>query len=155
MAIMRTLEIRPTTVADLMDHGSDLFQQHWAEIALNKDVMQLSPDRARYEALETAGKLIVLGAYENSVLIGYSVSFLNTHFHYSNLTVAQNDLIFLVQRLRGTRLGYELFSETEKAAVAAGARMMMWHAKPDTSMAQLMPRMFYGIQDIIFSKVIA
>lgn len=155
MAIMRTLEIRPTTVADLMDHGTDLFRQHWNEIALNKQVMVLNPDRARYEALETAGSLIVLGAYENSVLVGYSVSFVTEHFHYSDLTIAQNDLLFLVASLRGTRLGLELITETEKAAQAKGAGMMLWHAKPNTPMANLMPRLSYGVQDIIFSKVIA
>jgi hypothetical protein len=154
MAIVRNLEIRPTTVADLLTNGAVLFQQHWSEIALNKELMVLSPDQARYEALEASGNLIVLGAYENDVLVGYSVSFYTTHFHYSNLTVAQNDLLFLVPHLRGTRMGLDLIYETEREAVAKGAKMMLWHAKPNTTLQQLMPRLGYGIQDIIYSKPI-
>lgn len=154
MAIVRNLEIRPTTVADLMTNGADLFQQHWNEIALNKQLMVLSPDRARYEALEAGGNLIVLGAYENNALVGYSVSFVTSHFHYSDLTIAQNDLLFLVTRLRGTRLGLDLIYETEREASAKGAKMMLWHAKPNTTLQELMPRLGYGIQDIIFSKAI-
>ena len=116
MAIVRNLEIRPTTVADLFTNGSELFQQHWSEIALNKHLMVLNPDRPRYEALEAAGTLIILGAYENNVLVGYSVSFVATHFHYSDLTVANNDLLFLKMHLRGTRLGLDLIYETEREA---------------------------------------
>ena len=154
MAIVRNLEIRPTTVADLLTNGADLFQQHWSEIALNKELMVLSPDQTRYEALEASGNLIVLGAYENDVLVGYSVSFFTTHFHYSNLTVAQNDLLFLVPHLRGTRMGLDLIYETEREAVAKGAKMMLWHAKPNTTLQLLLPRLGYGIQDIIYSKPI-
>lgn len=154
MAIVRNLEIRPATVAEIMDNGADLFQQHWNEIALNKQVMVLNPDRTRYEALETGGNLIVLGAYENNVLVGYSVSFVTTHFHYSDLKVAQNDLLFLVNRLRGTRLGLDLIYETEREAGARQCGMMLWHAKPNTTLINLLPRMGYGVQDIIYSKVI-
>ena len=39
---------------------------------------------------------VIIGAYENSVLVGYSVSFVTEHFHYSDLTIAQNDLLFLI-----------------------------------------------------------
>lgn len=129
-----------------------LLADHWEEIALNKQVMQLKPDVERYYALDDQGMLLLLGAYVDGELVGYSVNFLMNHLHYAELRVCSNDLLFIAKEHRQSKLGLQLIKRTEEEAKARGAQMVLWHAKPGTTLEALMPRLGYGVQDIIFSK---
>lgn len=138
-----------------IDEMWSLLAAHWDEVAKNKQVMVLKPDRAKYEQLEAAGGLLCLAAIEpDGQIVGYSVSFIGPHIHYADLIVANNDVLFLREDLRPSSIGLRLLKETERAAKARGARLMLWHAKEQTALAKIMPRMGYGVQDIIFSKEI-
>ena len=44
-----------------------------------------------------------------------------------------------------------LIKETERMAKERGVQLMLWHAKPNTALEKMMPRLGYGVQDIIFS----
>ena len=41
---------------------------------------------------------------------------------------------------------------TEEHAKSLGCKLMLWHAKEDTTLCALLPRLKYGVQDIVFSK---
>ena len=138
-----------------IDEMWELLAAHWHEVAKNKQVMVLKPDRARYEQLEAMGGLLCLAALDaDGEIVGYSVSFLGPHIHYADLIVANNDVLFLREDLRPSTVGLRLIKETERLAKSRGARLMLWHAKEATALAKIMPRMGYGVQDIIFSKEI-
>lgn len=144
-------EIRETTVDEILAH-CELLAAHWEEIALNKQVMKLSPDADKYRTMDSQGMLLMLGAYVDGELVGYSVNFLMHHLHYAELRVCSNDLLFIVKEHRQGKLGVQLIKRTEEEAKARGAQMVLWHAKPGTALEALMPRLGYGVQDIIFSK---
>lgn len=130
-----------------------LLSAHWDEVAKNKSVMVLKPDRARYKVLDEMGALLCLAVLDpDGDIVGYSVNFVGPHLHYSDLVVCNNDLLFLREDLRAGRIGLQLIDKTEQAATARGARLMLWHAKENTALAKIMPRRGYGVQDIIFSK---
>ena len=136
-----------------IDEMWSLLAAHWDEVAKNKEVMVLKPDRARYEQLEAQGALLCLAAIDpDGDIVGYSVSFVGPHIHYADLVVCNNDVLFLREDLRPSSIGMRLIRDTERAAKARGARLMLWHAKENTPLATIMPRMGYGVQDIIFSK---
>lgn len=145
-------EIRESTVSEMLEHAGDLFAEHREEIALNKAVMVLKPDAQRYEALEAAGNLFILAAFKGNELVGYSVNFLLPHLHYADLTVASNDLLFVAKAHRKGIVGLRLIRATEARAKKAGAGLMLWHAKPATALSEIMPRLGYEVQDIIFSR---
>jgi predicted GNAT superfamily acetyltransferase len=147
-------EIRLSNVSEMLANAGELFEEHWDEIALNKQVMVLKPDEARYRAMEQAGSLLILAAWEGEALVGYSVNFIINHLHYADLRLCSNDLLFITRSKRAGRLGLKMIRETEKCAAEKGAQLMLWHAKPDTALAVMMPKMGYGVQDIIFSKEI-
>jgi GNAT superfamily N-acetyltransferase len=151
-----TYEIREVTVDDVLGNprSLELFVEHWDEIALNKQVMVLKPDTERYRAMESAGMVLILAAYLGDELVGYSVNFLTHHLHYADLHVASNDLLFVTPEYRASRVGLQLIRATEAAAKERGAKLMLWHAKEHTALATLMPRLGYGVQDIIFSREI-
>jgi len=145
-------DIREVTATEMLENAESLFAEHWDEIALNKKVMVLKPDAERYLAMEASGGLFILAAYSDDELVGYSVNFTMQHLHYSDLCVASNDLLFVSRGHRKSRVGLQLIKATEKLAKDRGASLVLWHAKPDTALVELMPRLGYGVQDIIFSR---
>ena len=145
--------IRRATVDDLVDQGGALFAAHWEEIALNKRIMVPKPDIEQYQALERAGRLLILAAHApDGALAGYSVNFLTHHLHYADLRVLSNDLLYVAKAHRRGRLGLRLIRATEARAKDAGAQLVLWHAKPATALDALLPRLGYGVQDVIYSQ---
>lgn len=143
----------PISVVEQMPRVMPLLRAHWDEVARNKAVMVLDPDVEVYKALEDRGLLIALGAYQDDTLVGYSVTMLvQKHLHYAGLCYGQNDVIFVDAAYRAGRLGLQLIRETERIAKERGAQMIFWHAKPTTPFDALLPRLGYGVQDIIYSR---
>lgn len=146
------LEIRPITI-DQMEHlGGKLLQDHWDEVARNKQVMVLKPDYDRYRAMEAMGTMANIGLFDGEQLAGYSINIITNHLHYADLIVCQNDIIFVAKPYRAGRSAIRLIKATEDLAKARNARLMLLHAKEGTALAAISPRMGYGVQDIIFSK---
>jgi len=133
---------------------SKLLEDHYQELAKNKQLMHLKPDVEKYEALEAGGVLFTLLAFKDDKIVGYSVNFIQNHLHYADLVYGQNDLLYLDPEHRNGGLGIRLIHETEKRIKEKGARMMIWHAKENTALMELMPRLGYGVQDVLFSKEI-
>ncbi len=149
--------VRACAIRDILDRG-DLTRAHYDEIARNKGVMVLDPDWPRYEALEQAGSLLVFGAFAGDELVGYAINIVGPHLHYRGLLMVHNDVIFVAKEHRGGRLGIVLIREVEKAAenlrkgLGFEHHMVSWHAKPNTALDELLPRLGYGVQDIIYTK---
>ena len=114
--------------------------------------MVVKPDEETYRKSEEMGTIFILSARQGDKLIGYSVNFVTNHLHYADLKLAQNDLLFISKEHRGGRIGLKLIKETEKHATSLGCKLMLWHAKESTTLAHMLPRLKYGVQDIIFSK---
>lgn len=145
-------EIRLSTVEEMLSQCQELFQKHWEELTLNKEVMVLNPDEDRYKGMEEAGMLLLLAATDEERIVGYSVNLIMPHLHYADCVICSNDLLFVDPQYRGTSLGIKLMKATENLAKDSGAKLMLWHAKQDTALEKLMPRMGYKVNDIIFSK---
>jgi predicted GNAT superfamily acetyltransferase len=149
---MGQVEIRISTVAEMLRDAELLFQDHYDEVAKNKEVMKLKPDVKVYTALEKQDKLLILAAYIDNKMVGYSVNILSYHLHYADLFYAHNDILFVVEEYRNSKVGLALIKKTEAFAKALDAKLLLWHAKEDTALDKLMPRLGYGVQDIIHSK---
>lgn len=146
---MRIIE---TIIADKIAHCSSLIDEHWHESARNKHLMVLKPDVARYASLEALGCLLSLVAYVDDEVVGYSVNVIGPHLHYSDLICAHNDVLFVAKSHRESPLGLRLVRDTERACKARGAHLMLWHAKENTTLAKILPRMGCKTQEIIYSK---
>ena len=147
-------EIRLATVDEMLAEAQILFDEHYEEIARNKQVMVLKPDEETYRKSEEMGTIFILSARQNDVLIGYSVNFVSNHLHYADLKLAQNDLLFISKEHRGGRVGLRLIKDTENHARSLGCKLMLWHCKPNTPLNEILPRLKYGVQDVIYSKEI-
>ncbi|WP_300379619.1 hypothetical protein [Henriciella sp.] len=138
--------------SDFLDMAMPLLAEHREELATDKALMVLKPDRERYEALDDLGMLLVIGAFRGEELVGYSANIISPNLHYSDLTMCQNDVLFVRKADRKGPLGLKLIRETEKRGKARGAQIMLWHAKPGTSLDKLMPRMGASVQDVIWKR---
>jgi GNAT superfamily N-acetyltransferase len=148
-------EIRPTSYAEVNAKAKHLLAEHWDEVALNKNVMVLKPDEARYVALEATGLFFALAAWDDDQLVGYSGNFIGTHLHYSALRFAGNDVLFVAKDHRKSPLGLRLIRETEREAARRGARLVMWHSKQGTALANILPKLGYKVQEIVHSRALA
>jgi GNAT superfamily N-acetyltransferase len=151
-ALLKSTSMRPIVASEWIERAAPLLQQHWEEIALNKQLMVLKPDAETYRRLEQQNKLVSVGAFAGDELVGYSVNLLQNHLHYADLVVAMNDVLYLAPEYRQGSAGRRLLDATEKAVRDRGARMLCWHAKPETALNAILPRLGYGVQDVIFSK---
>lgn len=147
------MQIREIPVVESIEAAGPLVLEHWDEIARNKEVMVLKPNIPVYRALEEAGALIGLGAFDGEAMVGYCVSIISNHLHYADLVYTSNDVIFISATHRGSSAGIRLMRETERIAKERGSQLMLWHAKPGTALVEILPRMGgYIVQDVIYSK---
>lgn len=146
------IRIIEETVKDKWLVLAGLLQQQVAELASHKHLMELNPDMETYEAMEGAGCLLALFAYDGEEIVGYSANFIVPHMHYKDLLMCQNDVLYVDPDRRNGSFGLRLIQETERLAAERGARFITWHAKPNTRLEVLLPRLEYRTQEVVFSK---
>jgi GNAT superfamily N-acetyltransferase len=146
------MHIEPIKTTEKIQEAWNLLEMHREELATYKHLMVLKPNLESYQKLEDAGKLIGLGLYDEDKIVGYSVLILTTALHYSDLIIAQNDLIYIHPDYRKGKWGLKLIYATEEAAREKGIKMILWHGKEKTIFSELMPKLGYIVQDIMFSK---
>lgn len=144
------LVLRNIGAEQFFDESAELLIEHREELATDKAIMVLKPDFERYLALEDAGVLMVIAAYRGPRMVGYSVNLVTNNLHYADLVMCQNDVLFLTKSERKGTAGLRLIRETQRRGKAAGAKVMLWHAKPGTNLDKLMPRMSGTVQDVIW-----
>lgn len=144
--------IKEVPTVENIDNMWDLLVLHREELATNKKLMILKPDRQKYKKLEDLGCLKTLMLFDNEKMIGYSILILTNALHYMDLTMGQSDVLFIHPDYRKGRWGIKLIQETEKLAKNHGIKFITWHGKENTSFSHLMPKLGYQVQDIIFSK---
>lgn len=148
------MRIEVVSIRDNIDLVRDLTRMHWEELATHKELMTLKPDVGRYVELEKAGRVLTLALFDGAMIVGYSVTLLDASLHYSDLVMAYNDVLYVHPGYRKGTWGVKLIKRTETEAKARGARLMLFHGKESTNFSTLMPRLGYGVQDIVFGKEI-
>lgn len=133
----------------------DLLQLHFCELAKNQDRIRLKPDWERYRQMESEGSLLVFSARDSEKLVGYAAFFVCAHPHYTDLRLVSNDVLFLENSYRVGRTGVKFIRYCEERIrdLYASNFSITWHAKENTDLHRMLPRMGYGVQDIIFSRL--
>lgn len=142
------------TFADKIESMYGLFEQHWDEVAKNKEVMVLKGNTEQYHKMEEGGNLFTLFAYHGDDLVGYSVNIVTRHLHYADLVYGMNDILFVTPEHRNSPIGLRLIRHTERLARDRGVKLFHWHAKQGTSLAKILPVLRYDVHEIVFSKVL-
>lgn len=148
------VSIREIRATEWIEQAWHLLEAHREELTTNKGLMILKPDISTYEMLESKKALLSLGAFSGDEIIGYSINILANNLHYADLMMCQNDVLYVREDKRQGPTGLRLIYETERLAKDRGADLMLWHAKPDTNLNELLPRLAYRVQDVVYTRVL-
>lgn len=97
-----------------------LFNEHWRELALNRDAIPLDPNWDQFYRLDVEGALQVLTArIPNGQLVGYIFLLVGPHLHYKSTIWAHADMYWLDPVYRQGWTGVRMFK-----ALIAGAKVM-------------------------------
>lgn len=135
---------------DAIDEARPLLQLHWEEIAKNKGLLKLDPDMAMYERINE--NVLLITARSDGKLIGYFVWFLLMHPHYRQVSVAEEDLHFLLPEHRRGMTGYNLVKAACQAAIERGAKLLVSREKIGHEHPALMKRLGFVPTDIVYTR---
>lgn len=139
--------VSPCRVADIRARP-DLLDAHGRET----EAAEVAVDWARYDMLEDAGVLLLLGVFEANRLLGYSVCVIGAPMNHSTTMVAQCEAIYVDKASRHLGLGLHLMRETERDARAAGCTTILWNAKVGSSLASVLEGLGYSADAITYRK---
>lgn len=138
-----------------------LIQEHWQEIAVNKEKIKLNPDWGAYEELELNGRIKIFTAREYSgnssnqgTLVGYFVVFINNHLHYKDHVFAYNDILFLKKEYRKGTTGIKLIKFAENALKEDGVSVLVVNTKVHKPFDPVMERLGFNLVERVYSKYI-
>jgi GNAT superfamily N-acetyltransferase len=136
------------------DEAKVLLENHWKEIALNKDKIKLNPDWEAYANLEVNGVLRIFTARDNGVLVGYFVVFVHRHIHYKDHLFANNDVLFLSEEYRKGFTGIRLIKFAEGCLKSDGVSVLNINTKIHKPFDPIMERMGFNLIERVYSKYI-
>ena len=129
-----------------------LFEDHWDEVASHKEIRSLNIHLEAYKQLNDLNLLICIGAFEDDVIVGYSVNFLAVDLHDCTKVISQNDAIYVDPKYRKGSVGIKLIKAIEKESADRGATFVNWHAKVNTPLDHVLEKLGYGVKEIIYAK---
>lgn len=141
--------------SDVIEEAQPLLERNWEEIANYRDFMPLSPNYARFAALEASGKLVVVTARLDGKIVGYASYRFDFADHYSTIFVAQNGIIWVAPEYRGKRLGLRLIKRGEQEMLDRGVCVLQFHSKVQHPvLAKVLVLLGYEQTEVIHSKVL-
>lgn len=102
------MEFAEERLRDIQEELARLLPLHYAEVALDQDSIKLQPAWEQYLALDAIGTLHIITARVEGALVGYFLSFIHPHLHYSTSLTAVSDLYYMEPRYRASG-GEKLF----------------------------------------------
>jgi N-acetylglutamate synthase-like GNAT family acetyltransferase len=139
---------------DILEEFKPIWQVHWEEIALDKDVITLNMDIEKYITLSQTGILLVVTARDDEKLIGYYYGLVNNHLHYKQSLTLFTDIFYILKEYRKGRVGYNLFKYVEQVAKELKVQKIYMGCKLHLDLTSMLNRLGYNQIEKIFAKVI-
>lgn len=147
---MITYMVEPLT-DELIKEITPILETHREELQSYKD-MKLNPDWHAYKILEVINKLMWLIAREEGVIVGYSLYVISNNLHYKDFLFAQEDVFYVVNDKRGSRIGINLIRKSEYLLKEMGVDVITHHAKFTNNFAPFLERLGYHKTETMLAK---
>lgn len=134
--------------------GVQLWKDHWAEVAVDRDEIKLDVDFAQYDAQDAAGALHIVVARDEGRIVGYWSGLIRGHLHYGSTLHAFTDVYFVEKAYRKEGLGVALFSFVEKSLKARGVKKIVTATKVHLNHSALFKGLGYRETEIVFTKLL-
>ena len=148
------MEYAHESFTNVKDEAKPLLQEHWEEIALNKEDIKLEPDWQRYATLADQGVLRIYTAREDGELKGYFVVMVMPSLHYSSHLFAMNDILFLKKECRKGTTGIKLIKHAVQDLKSIGTKLVHINEKKKQDFGLILDRLgFEHIENVWQLKV--
>ena len=137
------LTFQTEKVMALREEIEPLLEQHWAEIACDKELMKLDPNWEAYAQIEAAGALHCTTVRADGELVGYAIYFVVPNLHYRNVRVADSDIFWLAPAQRKGMTGIKLIKAAEKTLAGLGVGKIIHKVKLHNDVGRVFERMGY------------
>lgn len=154
MGVYTRVNYQQEFLVQVENEARPLLEEHWQEIALNKEKIRLNPDWERYHCLEDEGLLKIFTAREEGKLVGYFVVVASKGLHYKDHVFAVNDIIYLHPDYRKGRTGIKLIQFAEKCLQQDGVSVLTINTKVHRPFDKLMEFLGFGLIERVYSKYI-
>jgi len=141
-------------IANVRREIEPLLEQHYKEIALNKDIIKLNPDWRAYAQLDAINGLRIYTARKGGKLMGYFVVIVSRSLHYKDHLFANNDVIFLTKTARKGLTGMKLVKYAIESLKAEGVTKLHVNTKMHQPFDPIMERLGFEEIETVFSKVL-
>jgi GNAT superfamily N-acetyltransferase len=139
--------------ADFWRDCQELTPIHWAEAALDKDVIKLSILPENYAACDGKGILHIVTARYGPRMIGYFVANVVIHPHYREAgLMAFTDMYFVHPDFRRGGTGVKLILEVERTLKARGVVKIYLSTKVHEDKSAMLKALGYKPADLSFTK---
>ena len=106
------MKYQSETVQECLLDMLDMLDAHYQEITTHKHLTKLKPDYEAYLEMEKDDAIRVFTVRtDDGELIGYFVTFIQPHIHYSDCIYAMNDILYIHPDHRGGTIAYRLFKK--------------------------------------------
>lgn len=141
-------------IANVRREIEPLLEEHYKEIALNKDIIKLNPDWRAYAQLDAINGLRIYTARKDGKLMGYFVVVVSRSLHYKDHLFANNDVIFLAKTARKGLTGMKLIKYAIESLKAEGVTKLHVNTKMHQPFDPIMERLGFEEIETVFSKVL-
>ena len=131
-----------------------LLEEHWKEIALNKEIIKLNPYWRAYAELDSINALRIYTARKEGKLMGYFVILVSRSLHYKDHLFANNDIVFLRKSARRGLTGLKLVKFAVESLQAEGVTKLHVNTKTHQPFDPIMERLGFEEIETVFSKVL-
>lgn len=131
-----------------------LLEEHWKEIALNKEIIKLNPDWEGYARLDGINALRIYTARKDDKLIGYFVVMVSKSLHYRDHLFANNDIIFLTKAARKGLTGVKLIKFAIDSLAAEGITKLHINTKAHQPFDAILERLNFEEIERVYSLVL-
>lgn len=128
---------------------------HWAEAALDKDVIKLSIMPENYYACDEKGILHIVTARHEGKMVGYFIANVVIHPHYKEAgLMAFTDMYFIHPDFRKGGTGAKLLIEVERTLRERGVVKLYISTKVHEDKSALLKALGYKPADLSFTKLL-
>jgi GNAT superfamily N-acetyltransferase len=147
-------EIKEERFSSVLKEMTPMNIEHYEEVAMFQDKIDLSPMYEEYFGLEDLGMLAVFTVRSSERLVGYSIFFIRNHVHYGQSTWAFNDIIFLDKEFRNSSASKDLMDFSVKCLKERGVDVVTMHMKVSKPFHTLMDRCGFNHAENVYLKYI-
>jgi GNAT superfamily N-acetyltransferase len=148
------LTAAPEPFAPFLEEVKPLLPEHYAELALNKDRVPLSPQYDEYLRRDALGMVLCVAVRDAGKLVGYFVGFIAPGLHYSTCLTLQLDIFWIHPDHRGQKGGFLLFKAVEAEAKRRGVQRMFIGSKTHLPADYLFEKLGYQKVESVYSVML-